>query len=171
MPVSAVSHDEVARSAVLPAGNFVVGEWFVEPDLDRVSRDGVSVHVRPKLMDLLVYLARNTGRTVPHEELLAGIWPGQRFMASTALPRCIAELRQTLGDRATGSTVIQTIPKRGYRLIARVRSAPDALTACAPQLVALPPSPRAERRVLTWWARARQLAARVLGPVRSRFGQ
>ncbi len=71
-------------------------------------------------MDLLVYLARNAGRTVPQDELLASIWPGQRFLAGTTLPRCIAELRQALGDRAAASTMILTIHKRGYRLIAPV---------------------------------------------------
>ncbi len=171
MPVSAVSRDDVAQSVVLPARNFVVGEWLVEPDLDRVSRGGVFVHVRPKLMDLLVYLARNTGRTVPHGELLAEIWPGQPFMASTALPRCIAELRQTLGDRATGSTVIQTIPKRGYRLIAGVGPAPDPLAVHAPHPVGPLPSLRAGDRVHGWWARARQFAARALGRMHSRYGQ
>jgi DNA-binding winged helix-turn-helix (wHTH) protein len=109
----------------LPAASFVVGEWLVEPDLNQVSRNGVSAHVRPQLIDLLVYLARNTGRTVPHGELLANVWPGQPFVTGTALPRCIAELRQTLGDRASGSTVIETIPKRGYRLIAAVGPAAD----------------------------------------------
>jgi DNA-binding winged helix-turn-helix (wHTH) protein len=80
-------------------------------------------------MDLLVYLARNSGRTVPHHELLSNLWPGQPFIASTALPRCIAELRQTLGDRASGSTVIQTVPKRGYRLIAVVGPAAESALA------------------------------------------
>jgi eukaryotic-like serine/threonine-protein kinase len=99
---------------------FRVGEWLVEPDLCRVSRDGASIHLRPQLMDLLVYLAQHARRTVPHGELLANIWPGQPFLADTALPRCIAELRRTLDDRAGESTVILTVPKRGYRLIAPV---------------------------------------------------
>jgi len=120
MHTTAFGQSSVVRATVLPAVDFVVGEWRVEPDLSRVSRHGVTAHVRPKLMDLLVYLARNSERTVPHDELLANVWPGQPFIASTALARCIAELRQTLGDHATGSTVIQTIPKRGYRLIAAV---------------------------------------------------
>lgn len=102
---------------------FRVGEWLVEPDLCRVSRGGVSTHLRPQLMDLLVYLAQHATRTVPQDELLANIWPGQHFLADTALPRCIAELRQALGDRAGASTIILTIPKRGYRLIAPVGQA------------------------------------------------
>ena len=123
MQTSAVSQRASIGVAGVASDDLIVGDWLVRPDLDRVVRDGVSLHVRPKLMDLLVYLARNAGRTVPHGELLANIWPNQPFIAGTVLPRCIAELRQTLGDHAADSMVIQTIPKRGYRLIAEVRPA------------------------------------------------
>lgn len=142
---TASRHNGVARPPVVPAADFVVGEWLVEPDLNRVSRNGRAAHVRPQLMDLLVYLARNTGRTVPRDELLSSVWPGQPYISGTGLPRCIAELRQSLGDRARGSTVIQTIPKRGYRLIAVVGPAPDVTppvkvaAACPPHT---PPAPR-----------------------------
>jgi DNA-binding winged helix-turn-helix (wHTH) protein len=127
MQTSAVGESAEIRTAALPPGDLVVGDWLVEPDLDRVTREGVAIHLRPKLMDVLVYLAQNAGRTVPHEELRARIWPGQRFIAASVLPRCIAELRQTLGDRAACSTLIQTIPKRGYRLIAAVRQPANAV--------------------------------------------
>jgi transcriptional activator of cad operon len=120
MHASAMTQAVLAGVDVSPAGDFIVGEWLVQPDLNRVSRNGASAHLRPQLMDLLVYLAQNAGRTVPQEELLASIWPGQPYLADTALPRCIAELRNVLGDCAGASTVILTIHKRGYRLIAPV---------------------------------------------------
>jgi len=107
-----------------PAARFRVGEWLVEPDLCRVTRDGLPTHLRPQLMDLLVYFAQNAGRTVRQDELLASIWPCQHYLAATALPRCITELRHALGDRAGASTVILTIHKRGYRLIAPVEPGP-----------------------------------------------
>lgn len=132
MHTTASRRSDMAAVAILPAADFVLGEWLVEPDLNQVSRHGVSAHVRPQLMDLLVYLASNTGRTVPHGELLAHVWPDQPFVTGTALPRCIAELRQTLGDRASGSTLIQTIPKRGYRMIAAVAPAPDVAPEIKP---------------------------------------
>jgi len=133
MHTLASNHGQLAGAALLPTAEFVLGEWLVEPDLNRVSRDGQSAHVRPQLMDLLVYLAHNTGRTVPHDELLAQVWPDQPFVTGTALPRCIAELRHTLGDRASSSRVIQTIPKRGYRLIAPVAPVADAPSAQRPE--------------------------------------
>jgi DNA-binding winged helix-turn-helix (wHTH) protein len=105
----------------LPATDeFRLGDWLVEPGLCRVSRGGTSTHIRPQLMDLLVCLAQNDGRTVGQDELHANIWPGQPFLAATSLPRCIAELRHALGDRAGASAIILTVYKRGYRLIAPV---------------------------------------------------
>jgi DNA-binding winged helix-turn-helix (wHTH) protein len=145
MQTSAVGESAEIRTAASPPGDLMVGDWLVEPDLDRVTRDGVAVHLRPKLMDVLVYLAQNAGRTVPHEELRAQVWPGQRFIAASVLPRCIAELRQTLGDSAACSTLIQTIPKRGYRLIAAVRQPADAMVERAARTVQLSP-----RRSAMW---------------------
>jgi DNA-binding winged helix-turn-helix (wHTH) protein len=112
--------DLAGRPDLLPPASFTVGEWLIEPDLCQVSRDGITAHLRPQLMDLLVYLAEQSGRTVPQDELLTAIWPNQPYLATTSLPRCIAELRQALGDHAGDSRVILTIYKRGYRLIAPV---------------------------------------------------
>ncbi|MCX6551105.1 MAG: transcriptional regulator [Acidobacteria bacterium] len=104
------------------ATEFVVGDWLIQPGLNRVSRHGSSARVRPQLMDLLVCLARHAGRTVSRDALLTEVWPGQSFIADSGVARCVAELRQALGDRAGAPTLIQTIPKRGYRLIAPVQA-------------------------------------------------
>jgi DNA-binding winged helix-turn-helix (wHTH) protein len=77
-------------------------------------------------MDLLVCLARHHGRTVPREQLLDEVWRNQ-CVVDTAIARCIAELRQALGDNAQSPAIIETIPKRGYRIIAPVEfSTPPA---------------------------------------------
>ncbi len=102
-----------------PSGDFLLGEWLVQPSLNRLSRNGTTTHLRPQLVDVLVCLARSAGRPVSRHELLDRVWPNQ-FVADTALARCIAELRQALGDSATSPTLIETIPKRGYRLIRAV---------------------------------------------------
>jgi eukaryotic-like serine/threonine-protein kinase len=99
--------------------DFRVGEWLLEPSLDRLSRNGTVVHLRPQLTNLLVLLAQNAGRTVSKEEILARVWEGQ-FVAESGMTRCIAEIRQALGDDARDPKVLQTITKRGYRLVAPV---------------------------------------------------
>jgi DNA-binding winged helix-turn-helix (wHTH) protein/tetratricopeptide (TPR) repeat protein len=101
------------------AADFRVGDWLVEPSLDQISRNGHATRLRPQLIDLLVLLARHAGQTVPKEMILASVWAGQH-VAESGLTRCIAEIRQALDDRADVPAVIQTIPKRGYRLVAPV---------------------------------------------------
>jgi DNA-binding winged helix-turn-helix (wHTH) protein/tetratricopeptide (TPR) repeat protein len=101
------------------AADFRVGDWLVEPSIDRVSRNGTTLRLRPQLMDLLVVLAQHAGRTVSKDTILDTVWQGQH-VAESGMTRCIAELRQALGDDAREPTMVQTIPKRGYRLVAPV---------------------------------------------------
>jgi len=89
----------------------------VEPSLDRLSRDGVTVRVEPKVMDVLAELAAHPGRVVPKQVLIHTVW-GREFVAESVLTRAVAELRRILQDDAHASRYIETIPKRGYRLIA-----------------------------------------------------
>jgi DNA-binding winged helix-turn-helix (wHTH) protein len=72
-------------------------------------------------MDVLVYLAAEAGRVVSKEELLAAVWGGA-FVEEGALSQAVHSLRKALGDSARQPRYIQTIPKRGYRLVARVTS-------------------------------------------------
>ena len=99
--------------------DFRMAGWVVQPSADRISRGEETVHLRPKLMDVLVFLASRPGEVVTKEELLEAIWP-QLFVEESALTRVIADLRQALGDDAHRPAIIETIPKRGYRLIAPV---------------------------------------------------
>ena len=101
------------------AADFRVGEWLVEPSLDRLSRNGNVLHIRPQLTNLLVLLARHAGRTVSKDEILTKVWDGQ-FVAESGMTRCIAEIRQALGDDARDPKIVETITKRGYRLVAPV---------------------------------------------------
>jgi DNA-binding winged helix-turn-helix (wHTH) protein/tetratricopeptide (TPR) repeat protein len=104
---------------------FTVGGWRVEPKACRLARAETTVRLRPQLMDLLVCLARRAGDIVLKEEILAEVWAAQ-YIAESGLSRCIAELRQALGDDAHVPRFIETIPKRGYRLVADV-AWPDEL--------------------------------------------
>ncbi len=98
----------------VPKRSFRVGEWLVEPGGDRVRRAGVEVHLRPRVMDLLVYLAGRSGQVVTKEELLDAVW-ATRIVAESALTSAIAEMRQALGDDPRQPWLMETIPKRGYR--------------------------------------------------------
>jgi DNA-binding winged helix-turn-helix (wHTH) protein/tetratricopeptide (TPR) repeat protein len=105
---------------------FTVGGWLAEPKACRLSRGDTVVKLRPQLMDLLVCLARRAGEIVLKDEILAEVWASQ-YIAESGLSRCVAELRQSLGDEAHEPRFIETIPKRGYRLLAPVAWLPPAV--------------------------------------------
>ena len=107
-------------------GDFHLGDWQVQPALCRLSREGQTVQVRPKVMDLLVFLARTAGAVVSKDDLLREVWRTET-VSESALTRTVTELRQALGDSAESPRLLATIPKRGYRLIAPVSFAPSQL--------------------------------------------
>ncbi len=70
-------------------------------------------------MDVLLRLAVNAGTAVSRETLLADVWP-RRMVNDEVLSRAVAELRTALGDDPKNPRYIETLPKVGYRLIAKV---------------------------------------------------
>ena len=102
-------------------GSFRVGSWVVEPSLNTISSNGRTIRLEPKVMEVLVCLTRHAGESLSKERLLQEVWPGT-FVTDDALKRCILELRRVFADDAREPRVIQTIAKRGYRLVAPVEA-------------------------------------------------
>jgi len=71
-------------------------------------------------MEVLVCLSHHAGRPVPKEDLLETVWR-DTFVSDDVLKRSVSELRRVFEDDARESRVIETIPKRGYRLLATVQ--------------------------------------------------
>jgi len=104
----------------VPADNrFRVGDWTVEPDLNQLSTQGRAVQVEPKAMAVLLHLANRPGQVVGREALLSQGWPGV-VVGQDSLTQVVIKLRKTLGDDPDRPTYIQTIKKKGYRLVAPV---------------------------------------------------
>lgn len=100
-------------------GNFRIGEWRVQPQINCVHRNGTEIHLEPKVMQVLVLLSKNQGEVISKDRLLQSVWPGV-FVGEDVLTRSISEIRRVLVDDARAPRFIQTIPKTGYRLIAPV---------------------------------------------------
>jgi len=98
---------------------FQVGPWTVSADECRIRSAGRDAHLRPLLMDLLVLLASRAGAVVTKSEIFDRVWQRQ-FVTESALTRSIAELRASLGDTLKPPRFIETVSKRGYRLLAPV---------------------------------------------------
>jgi DNA-binding winged helix-turn-helix (wHTH) protein len=103
----------------LQAG-FRIGECLVEPRQNRLVRGDTEVHLESRVMDVLVCLAERAGEVVSRETLNAQVW-GNVVVTDQAVTNCISELRHHLGDDRSANRIIETIPKRGYRLAAPVQ--------------------------------------------------
>jgi DNA-binding winged helix-turn-helix (wHTH) protein len=120
---------------------YALGEWLVLPSLDRLERDGETVRLEPKWMDTLNVLAARSGEVIGRNQLLREVWGGS-FVAESTLSRTIAELRRCLGDDAHQPRYIETIPRRGYRLLQPATpSAGEAPPVSEPPLPPSQPSP------------------------------
>lgn len=99
---------------------FRVDDWLVDPRANRIERDESVKTLRNKAMELLVLLASRPGQVVLRDEIVACVWDGNEYVASKGITNTIWTLRQCLGDTAETPRYIETIAKRGYRLIAPV---------------------------------------------------
>jgi DNA-binding winged helix-turn-helix (wHTH) protein/TolB-like protein len=103
---------------------FEFGPWTVLPERDLI-RDGVQErHIEPMVMNVFVVLASHSGSVVTRDQLVDAVWEG-RPQSDEVITRCISALRRSLGDDAKTPKYIETLQKRGYRVMQRVRL-PDA---------------------------------------------
>ena len=98
----------------------VVGDCVVRPGTNEIVRDGETLHLEPKSMEILAYLIAHRGEVVSRDELHEQVWPDV-YVGDDSLTAAIIKIRRALADDARDPQYVETIPKRGYRLIAPVR--------------------------------------------------
>jgi DNA-binding winged helix-turn-helix (wHTH) protein/Tfp pilus assembly protein PilF len=116
---------------------FRVGEWTVDSSDGTIASADRRARLEPKVMAVLELLAGRRGTLVSHDVLLREVWRGTH-VAPGALTRTISLLRRALGDDVRRPRYVETVPKRGYRLIAPV----DDVVESSPAVAALPPVPQ-----------------------------
>src|SRR5262245_33126305 len=107
------------RDGYIPEAMLRIADRLVDPSLNRVTHGDRTVQVEPKIMHVLVTLAERPGEVVTREELMTRVWNGV-FVTDDVLHRAVRELRRLFDDDSEQPKVIETIRKRGYRLIATV---------------------------------------------------
>jgi adenylate cyclase len=118
------------------AREFQVGEWLVEPDLNRISRAGKIIPVEPKVLEVLICLAQHPGEVLSKEQIVKTVWAGV-YVSEGILSYSISELRKAFSDDAKNPGIIETIPRKGYRLIAAVSKLAPTLKS-QPSIAVLP---------------------------------
>ena len=104
-----------------------LGDRRISPGLNEI--DGV--RIEPRTMDVLVSLMEAAPAVVSAQALLERVWPGV-VVVDNVVYHAIAQLRKALGDDAHAPRYIQTVPRRGYRLIAEIRAEPSELGQSPP---------------------------------------
>lgn len=94
---------------------FTIGPWLVHAMHDRVERDGESHKLEPRMMRLLLTLARAGGQVVPAASLLATVWAGV-IVTPSSLYESVSRLRKLLGRDEEGRDALESVPRKGYRL-------------------------------------------------------
>jgi len=102
---------------------FTVGEYTVERELNTLSRNGKRQVIEPKVMALLYYLSCHANEVISRDKLMEDVWRSQ--VSEGAINRVVGLLRKGLSDNAESPDYIQTIAKKGYRLIALVNNIPE----------------------------------------------
>lgn len=114
--MSGENHEKDTKSA----REFRLGGFLFSLQTNELKDEmGNAVHLRSQSTDLLAYLAQRQGKLVSKTELIENLWP-DTFVTDDSLVQCIADIRRALND--TDHTIVQTSPKKGYKLHAVVAS-------------------------------------------------
>ena len=108
-----------ATSSQLPR-RFRIGDWQVDQLQGIIQKGEEIARLRPLAMRFLVYLAERAPEPISINDLVREVW-SPRVVGDDSVYVAVRELRQKLGDDARHPQYIETIPKRGVRIVAEVR--------------------------------------------------
>jgi TolB-like protein/DNA-binding winged helix-turn-helix (wHTH) protein len=131
------------------------GEFRLDAQGHLLLRHGKPVPLTPKAVDLLVALVEAGGSPVAKEDLLQKVW-ADATVEEGSLTSHISLLRKALGESADDRQFIETLPKRGYRFAAPIRTTADGL----PQA---PAAPSKAKLASADWPRVRIILLALMG--------
>src|SRR5256885_7992423 len=103
---------------------------------EELRKHGFPLKLQPQPFKILAYLASRPGEVVTRQELREHVWPGDTFVDfDLAINQAIKQIRAVLNDDPENPRMVATLPRRGYRFIAKT-----ALPA-APEVELRPPAP------------------------------
>lgn len=99
-------------------GSHRIGEWHFHPASGELRRASEVRRLEPRAARTLELLCEAKGGVVSQEQLIREVWSG-RSLSENSVAVVVGQLRRALGDDARDPRLIETIPKRGYRLVAK----------------------------------------------------
>lgn len=110
---------------------FRLGDWEVLPLRGVLRKDGHEEKPEPRVFGVLIALARRDGDLVTRDELVDELWDG-RPTSDEPINRCLSQLRRHLGDKSRPHRYVETLTRRGYRLVQPVERLEPAAAAAPP---------------------------------------
>ncbi len=105
--------------------NVRFGVFEVDLERRRLLKRGIPITLREQSFQVLAALMERPGEIVTREELRQRLWSSDTFVDfEVALNSAVSRLRDALGDSANSPSVIETIPKRGYRFVVPIAKRP-----------------------------------------------
>lgn len=127
-----------------------IDKWSFVPTTGMLENGSASRRLEHRAAAVLELLSREPGRVVSQAEIIDQVWNG-RAVSANSVAVVISDLRRALDDDPKAPRIVETLPKRGYRIIADVT--PDQTTS------PLPVSPQPSRSRPSWMGRPTALAA------------
>ena len=97
------------------------GDFSLDPQRFELNENGVAVALEPQVFNLILLLLENRERVVTKDEMIDRIWDG-RIVSEATLSSRVSAARRAVGDSGAAQSVIKTIPRRGFRFVAAVKT-------------------------------------------------
>ena len=97
-----------------------------------VRKNGTRIRLQAQPFQLLVLLLENAGEVVTRDEICRELWPADTFVDfEHGLAAAVNKIRDALSDSADNPKYIETLPKRGYRFIGKIKPEPPVVLPVA----------------------------------------
>src|SRR5712692_11487112 len=127
-----------AQTMAIPSSRVRFGGFEVDLCSGELHKQGIKIKLHDQPFQVLAALLEHPGELVTREHLHQKLWPADTFVDfDVGLNSAIKRLRDALGDSAEDPRFVETLPRRGYRFIARVEN--GALPASATVEIHLAP--------------------------------
>jgi DNA-binding winged helix-turn-helix (wHTH) protein/TolB-like protein/Tfp pilus assembly protein PilF len=119
--MSTANHSEPSLEGTRRAQLYEFRPFLLDTIQHLLLKEGRAVALTPKTYDTLLLLVQNSGRMLSKEELMKALWPDS-FVEESNLTQQVSMIRRALGDSPGDPHFIVTVPGRGYRFSAEVRT-------------------------------------------------
>jgi DNA-binding winged helix-turn-helix (wHTH) protein len=120
------------------ARSIQIGEWTFSPETAALWKGDVRRRLEHRAAEVLEVLCERRGETISHPELVEKVWGG-RELSRNSVAVVIGDLRRAFEDDARAPRYIETIPKRGYRIVAEISVSEAPAAAAPPRRFTSPP--------------------------------